>query len=249
MNVIVIEDEKPAADYLQSLIRDIDPNISILAHLDSVKKAVSWLAKNNCDLIFLDVQLSDGISFEIFEQIKVKTPIIFTTAYDHYAIKAFKVNSIDYLLKPINIEDLSQAIQKYKNRATESAAPDFSLLLDSLKKGPSYQERFLVSAGTKLKSIKTKDIAYFYILENGTFFTIKENRHYLVSQTLEKLEEILDPKYFFRINRQCIVHIDAIESMEVVSKSRLKLILSPKADFETIVSVNNLHDFRIWMNK
>ena len=195
------------------------------------------------------MQLSDGISFEIFEQIKIETPIIFTTAYDHYAIKAFKVNSIDYLLKPINIEDLSQAIQKYKTRATESVAPDFSILIDSLKKGPSYQERFLVSAGAKLKSVKTEDIAYFYILDNGTFFATKENRHYLVSQTLEKLEEILDPKHFFRINRQCIVNIDAIESMEVVSKSRLKLSLSPKADFETIVSVNNLQDFRIWVNK
>jgi DNA-binding LytR/AlgR family response regulator len=249
MNVIVVEDELPAAEYLQSMLQEVEPGINIMGQLDSVKKAVKWFSEHKCDLAFLDIQLADGLSFEIFEQIKLETPVIFTTAYDHYAIKAFKVNSIDYLLKPINIEDLALAIAKFKARKAEQATPDFSKLIESLRNEPNYQERFLVSAGAKLKSIKTEDIAYFYILDNGTFFATKDNRHYLVSQTLEKLEEIVNPKYFFRINRQCIVNIDAIESMETVTKSRLKLSLSPKADFETIVSVNNLQDFRIWVNK
>jgi two-component system, LytTR family, response regulator LytT len=249
MRAIIIEDEKLAADNLQALIHSIDKDIEIIARIESVRNAVKWLSVNTCDLIFLDIQLSDGNSFTIFEQIEVKTPIIFTTAYDQYAIKAFKQNSIDYLLKPINKDELEISIEKFKELRNSSHLPDLKLLIESIKKPVQYQERFLVSAGMKLKTIKAKDVAYFYVKESGVFLCSRENKHYDIDFTLDKLEKILDPDIFFRINRQYIVHIDAIENMVTVSKSRLQLNLNPKATDDIIVSVNNVHDFRMWLNR
>jgi len=249
MRAIIIEDEKLAADNLQALIHSIDKDIEIIARIESVRNAVKWLSVNTCDLIFLDIQLSDGNSFTIFEQIEVKTPIIFTTAYDQYAIKAFKQNSIDYLLKPINKDELEISIEKFKEIRNSSHLPDLKLLIESIKKPVQYQERFLVSAGMKLKTIKAKDVAYFYVKESGVFLCSRENKHYDIDFTLDKLEKILDPDIFFRINRQYIVHIDAIENMVTVSKSRLQLNLNPKATDDIIVSVNNVHDFRMWLNR
>lgn len=249
IKVIIIEDEKLAADNLQALLLSIDMDIEIIARIESVRNAVKWLSTNSCDLIFLDIQLSDGNSFTIFEQVEVKTPIIFTTAYDQYAIKAFKHNSIDYLLKPINKQDLINSLIKFKEITLQNHIPDLKALLDSIKTPLQYQERFLVSAGMKLKIIKTNEIAYFYVRETGVYLCTKSDKHYCLDYTLDKLEKILDPDVFFRINRQFIVNIDAIENMVTVSKSRLQLNLNPKATDEVIVSVNNVHDFRIWLNR
>jgi DNA-binding LytR/AlgR family response regulator len=249
MNIIIVEDEILAAENLELLIHSVDKSISVLAKIQSVRNAVQWLSLNQCDLIFLDIQLSDGNAFEIFEQIEVKTPVIFTTAYDQYAIRAFKHNSIDYLLKPINQDELAQSINKYKELNENEVMPDFKRLIDSLRNPVQYQERFLVSAGQKLRTVKASEIAFIHVNEKGVFLCTKENKNYDINYTLEKLEEILDPKYFFRINRQFIVNIDCIENMHIVSKSRLKLDLKPKPEEEVIVSVNNVANFKLWLNK
>jgi len=248
MNVIIVEDEILAAENLELLIHSVDKSISVLAKLQSVRNAVQWLSSNQCDLIFLDIQLSDGNAFEIFEQTEVKTPVIFTTAYDQYAIRAFKHNSIDYLLKPINLDELAQSIHKYKQLNENQVTPDFKRLIDSLHNPVQYQERFLVNAGQKLRTVKTSEIAFIHVNEKGVFLCTKENKNYDINYTLEKLEEILDPKIFFRINRQFIVNIDCIENMHIVSKSRLKLDLKPKTEEEVIVSVNNVANFKLWLN-
>jgi DNA-binding LytR/AlgR family response regulator len=249
MNVIIIEDEQITANNLERLLLEIDSKITILAKLESIRASVKWLSQNSCDLIFMDIHLSDGNSFSIFEQTEVKIPVIFTTAYDQYAIKAFKHNSIDYLLKPINQKELEQSIKKFKETKIQSQTPDITSLIRSIQSPQVYQERFLVNAGQKLKTIKTTDIAYFYVQEKGVFLCTFENKNYDLSYTLDKLEEMLDPRIFFRINRQFIVHIDSIEQMHTVSKSRLKLDTKPHSPDEMIVSFNNVHAFREWLNK
>ncbi len=247
--MIIIEDELLAADNLEFLIHSVDENIRVLTKMQSVRNAVQWLSSNKCDLIFLDIQLSDGNAFEIFEQTEIKTPVIFTTAYDQFAIRAFKHNSIDYLLKPINQDELAQSIRKYYQLTENRILPDFSQLIDSLRNPVQYQERFLVNAGQKLRTIKSSEIAFVHVNEKGVFICTMENKSYDINYTLEKLEEILDPKKFFRINRQFIINVDCIENMHIVSKSRLKLDIKPKPDQEVIVSVNNVADFKLWLNK
>jgi DNA-binding LytR/AlgR family response regulator len=249
MKAVIIEDEKLAADNLELMLHSIDAGIQILAKIESVRNSVKWLSSNNCDLIFLDIQLSDGNSFSIFEDIEVKTPVIFITAYDQYAIRAFKHNSIDYLLKPVNKDDLSLSLQKYQEYYQSRQTPDYKVLLETIRNSVNYQERFLVSAGQKLRTIKTTDIAYFYVHTKGVFLCTKEDKHYDINYTLEKLKEMLDPKIFFRVNRQYIINIEVIENMFTVSKSRLKLELKPKPSEEVIVSVNNVQEFRLWLNR
>jgi DNA-binding LytR/AlgR family response regulator len=249
MRTVIIEDEKLAADNLELMLHSLDPGIRVLTKIETVRSAVIWLSSNSCDLIFLDIQLSDGNSFAIFEQLDIKTPIIFITAYDQYAIRAFKHNSIDYLLKPVNKEDLAQSLQKYHEYYQSHHLPDFKALLETIRNPVEYQERFLVNAGQKLRSIKSSEIAYFYVQAKGLFLCTKEDKHYDLNYTLEKLQEILDPKMFFRVNRQFIVNIEVIENMITVSKSRLKLEIKPKPTDEVIVSVNNVHDFKEWLNR
>jgi DNA-binding LytR/AlgR family response regulator len=249
MRTVIIEDEKLAADNLELMLHSLDPDIKVITKIESVRNAVKWLTSNTCDLIFLDIQLSDGNSFNIFEQIEVKIPVIFITAYDQYAIKAFKYNSIDYLLKPINKDELAQSMQKFKEYFRNRQLPDFKALIETIRHPFNYQERFLVNAGQKLKTIKTCDIAYFYVQSKGVFLCTKEDKHYDISYTLEKLMEMIDPKVFYRVNRQFIVNIEVIENMFTVSKSRLKLELRPKPHEEVIVSVNNIQEFRLWLNK
>jgi DNA-binding LytR/AlgR family response regulator len=250
MKVVIIEDEKLATDSLEQMLLSIDGSIQVLAKIESVRNAVRWLSNNKADLIFLDVQLSDGISFNIFEQVNIKTPVIFTTAYDQYAIKAFKLNSIDYLLKPIDINELRQSIDKYKIMQQESDLSfDIKTLMESLKKTVQYQTRFLVHAGQKIKSIKTSEIAYLYVRERDVYLCTHDNKHYDIDYTLDKLQEILDPNKFFRINRQYIIHIDAIENMYTISKSRVKIGLKPPTEEDTIVSFNNAHEFKLWLNR
>ena len=250
MNVLIIEDEKIAAYNLEKMLHQIDININVQNKIDSIEESVKWLSNNAVDLIFLDIHLADGLCFKIFKQIKIKTPIIFTTAYDQYAIKAFKVNSIDYLLKPIEIQELEKSLEKFKelNQVQIAKTIDFNALNNFYNKKIEYQERFIVRYAQKIKSIKTNDVAYFYIDAESVFICTKDNNNYPIDYTLDKLENIIDPKEFFRINRQFIVNISSIENMHSLSKSRIKIELNPKPDNEIIVSYSRMSDFKKWLN-
>ncbi len=251
MNVLIIEDEKIAANNLEKMLHQIDENIHVQDKIDSIKSAVKWLDANKTDLIFLDIHLADGISFKIFEHLKIQTPIIFTTAYDQYAVKAFKVNSIDYLLKPIEIRELEQSLNKFKElgRMKNAGTIDYNSLIDILGNKTEYQQRFIVRYGQKVKSIKISNIAYFNVIDENVFICTKNNKNYPIDYSLDKLENILAQKQFFRINRQFIVSFDAIENMFTLSKSRIKIILKQKPDKETIVSYSRLSDFKKWLNQ
>ncbi|MDA3815849.1 MAG: LytTR family DNA-binding domain-containing protein [Prolixibacteraceae bacterium] len=250
MNTIIIEDEKFAAEKLETTLLEIDPSIIITAKLGSIKESVKWLLQNTADLIFLDIQLSDGISFSIFDQVNVSTPIIFTTAYDQYAIQAFNLNSISYLLKPIRKRDLEESLHKY-HKLKSAFSIDFESLLAQIQgKKPEYKKRFLIQIGEKIKKVEVAEIAYFYVLDKGAFLRTRKGNIFPVDYTLDKLESQLDPAHFFRINRKYLVHIDAISKMVAYSRGRIKLELTPKADdeFETIVSIDRSANFKKWLN-
>ncbi len=249
MKVVVIEDESIAADYLEKLIYEYDPTIQVMAKLDSVSSSVIWLQTNHPDLIFLDIHLADDISFKIFEQADVETPVIFTTAYDQYAIKAFKLNSIDYLLKPIDKKDLFAALDKFKSLRGKNTT-DLSRVMEAFNlERKKFQERFLVSTGQKLKSIPAEEIAYFYAEQKMTFLVDRQGRQFILDSSLDKLESLIDPEKFFRINRQFIVSFSAIKNMLSYSKSRVKLELEPACEKDTIVSVERSAEFKAWLNR
>ncbi|HNM07617.1 MAG TPA: LytTR family DNA-binding domain-containing protein [Chitinophagales bacterium] len=248
MHVLIIEDESLAANWLRTQIEQSTKDMTVVAVLDSVSASVDWLQKNQVDLIFSDIHLADGISFSIFERIAISTPIIFTTAYDHYAIRAFQVNSIDYLLKPIDTEALSASIEKYRSLHT-NIQPDWKMLVSGLQPKNNYQERFLVSTGQKLKSLPITDIAYFFADNKLNFVCDTNGRTYILDQTLDKLEQVVDPGTFFRINRQFIVSFGAIQDMLHYSKSRVKLTLHPSTEHDTIVSAERSAAFKAWLNR
>ena len=250
MNVLIIEDEKFAAEKLEDMLHDTDPKINVLAKLGSITESVKWLMQNSADLIFLDIQLSDGISFSIFEQVTVNTPVIFTTAYDQYAIRAFQLNSIAYLLKPIRTADLSDSLKKYKSLKSAFHI-DFETLLANIQgKEPEYKKRFLIQIGEKLRKIEISETAYFYVLDKGIYLQTFEGKSYPVEFTLDKLETMLNPAAFFRINRKFLVNMDSISKMVAYSRGRVKLELKPKPedDFDTIVSIDRSSDFKKWLN-
>jgi DNA-binding LytR/AlgR family response regulator len=250
MNVLIIEDEGFAADKLERMLKEVDPSVNILAKLGSIKESAKWLSRNTADLIFLDIQLSDGISFSIFEQVPITTPVIFTTAYDEYAIKAFQLNSIAYLLKPIRQRDLADSLQKY--RSLKSAfSIDFDLLLANIQgKEPDFKKRFLIQIGEKIRKIEVSEIAYFYALGKGVYLRTFLGHSYAIEYTLDKLEIMLNPSVFFRINRKYMVNMDSIANMVAYSRGRIKLELKPNADdeFETVVSIDRSADFKKWLN-
>ncbi|TAL76192.1 MAG: response regulator transcription factor [Bacteroidetes bacterium] len=251
MNILIIEDESLAADRLEKILNEIAPDIKVLAKLGSVKESVKWLMLKNADLIFLDIQLSDGISFSIFEQVTINTPVIFTTAYDQYAIKAFHLNSVSYLLKPIRKNELSEALKKFKSLRSAFSI-DFDNLLSAMQgKQSEYRKRFLIQIGDKFRKIETSDIAYFYACDKNVFLKTFEGNSYPVELSLEGLENTIDPSQFFRINRRYLINIRSITNMHVWSRSRIKIVLKPQADNEmdTIVSIDRSADFKKWMNK
>ena len=246
MKVLIIEDEDAAARRLQKLIKEIDPSIEVASQLDSIESVLNWLDDNKLpDLVFMDIHLADGSSFEIFQHVKVEKPVIFTTAYDQYAIQAFKVNSVDYLLKPLKKAELEQAIQKYY-KWHEKSSVDYNELARAIQ-GDQYNKRFLIRIGQSIRVVEMKDAAYFYTENKITFIITKEGKRYPLDQSLEKLEEILDPQAFFRINRQFIVGIDAIREMYAYSKSRVKVALNPPCEMETIVSTERSPHFKKWL--
>ena len=248
MNCLIIEDEKVAAERLMGLIKGYDRTIEIVAIIQSVKKAVEWFNTNKSpELIFMDIQLADGLSFEIFEQTIVKTPIIFTTAYDEYALKAFKVNSIDYLLKPIDKNELSSAINKFKesNMSKEIPAQVFDHILHSLTK--NYKNKFVIKVGEHIKIFTTDDIQCFYSMEKYTFLQNTSGRDYAVQYSLDQLCNLLDPTHFFRINRKYIVSFSAISDIVSYSNSRLLIRLHSSTTEDIIVSREKVQDFKKWL--
>jgi two-component system, LytTR family, response regulator LytT len=250
MNVLIIEDESLAADKLEYMLKEIDPSIKVLAKLGSIKESVKWLFNNIADLIFLDIQLSDGISFSIFDQVTINTPVIFTTAYDQYAIKAFQVNSIAYLLKPVRKTDLAESLMKLK--AIKSAfSIDFDMLMANIQgREPDFRKRFLIQTGEKIRKIEVTELAYFYVLQKGVYLRTFQGNSFAVEYTLDKLEKMLDPSAFFRINRKYLVNMESIVNMVAWSRGRIKLDLKPNADDEldTIVSIDRSAEFRKWLN-
>lgn len=251
MNILIIEDESFAADKLQAMLHEIDPTIQVLAQLGSIKESAKWLMQHAADLIFLDIQLSDGLSFSIFEQVSVNTPVIFTTAYDQYAIKAFELNSISYLLKPIRKSDLAEALKKFSSLKSAFSI-DFDEIIARLQsREPEFKKRFLIQIGDKIKKVEVPDIAYIFVLEKGVYLRTFQGSTFPVEYTLEKLETLLTPEIFFRINRKYMVNINAISTMVAYSRSRVKIELTPKADdpFETIVSIDRSAEFKKWLNR
>lgn len=250
IKALVVEDEVAAANRLVKMIKDVDPEITILDVTESIESTVKWLKQNDePDLLFLDIHLADGSSFKIFEQIELKCPVIFTTAYDQYAVQAFKLNSVDYLLKPLKREELAFSIKKFKE--TKPKQLDIDSLINEIKKQhePKWQQRFVVQYADKLKSIDVNEIAYFIAQEKSVFLVLKSGPSYAIDFTLEKLETILNPDHFFRINRKFIVGISSISTMHFYSKSRVKIDLSPKPDTEAIVSTERSSKFKEWLNR
>lgn len=252
MNIIILEDEELAARRLESMIKQFDANINIVAKIESVEEAINWFKSNDePDLIFLDIHLEDDLSFAIFEKVDVKSPIIFTTAFDEYAIKAFKLKSIDYLLKPISQEDLNKAILKYQdwNKANSSSSIDMQSLYNLInKKTPTYKNRFSLTIGTKIKSFEISEIAYFFSQSSITFMVTNDNMEYPIDYSLDQLIALLDPQQFFRINRQYLVKMKAIANVHVFPKSRLKIDLIPARKEEVFVSLDKVVKFKDWLN-
>ncbi len=254
MNILIVEDEELAVKKLQKTLAAVDDTAVVLASTDSIKSTVEWLNDNpQPDLILMDIELADGQSFEIFNLVDVKSPVIFTTSYDEYALKAFKVNSVDYLLKPIQKEELAAALTKYK-KLQSNAKPDISL--DSLVKElqqklqpKEYRKRFLVKHGQKLVSVEVEDIAYFYSDGRLNFFKTKDNKKFVVDYTMDELEDMLDPERYFRISRSFYVSVTSIDKIDDYFGNRLILALLPEVDKEALVSREKVTEFKKWMGK
>ena len=251
LNIIIIEDEKPAARLLHRKLEKLGVQVTKMLH--SVEESIIWFQNNSHpDLIFLDIQLSDGLSFELFEQIDIKSAVIFTTAYDEYALRAFKLNSIDYLLKPINDEELSIAILKFKNQFQKNIISnlDFEtikrMLINPVDK--DYKKRFSVKIGQQLKVISIEEIECFYSENKGTYIHTIDNRDYLIDATLEVVEAEINPKEFFRINRKFIVPLKAVKEIQVYSNSRLKIILATNNGNALIVARERVGEFKKWIS-
>ena len=253
MNVIIIEDEKPSARRLQRMLDKIGVQAETMLH--SVEESVAWFQENeHPDLIFLDIQLSDGLSFEIFDLVDVKSSIIFTTAYDEYALQAFKLNSVDYLLKPIDPEEMEQAVKKFNSNHT--ATQPITLNFDDIKKllvnpiereEKEYKKRFSIKVGQHLKLISLEDIECIYSENKGTYIYTNEGRNYLIDLTLEQLESELHPDLFFRVNRTFYVNINAIKDMVSYTNSRLQIKLHSYKDQDVIVARERVKDFKNWL--
>lgn len=253
MKVLIIEDEKPAARHLARMLGKL--NLNVLTLLHSVEEAVQWFQENpHPELIFLDIQLSDGLSFEIFETVSIKSSVIFTTAYDEYALQAFKLNSMDYLLKPIDYDQLESAVRKYETLKLDwNQSPALTVDFNEIKKWLSnpldnnYKQRFSVKVGSHIRLIATEDIVCFYSENKGTYLHTLDKRNYLIEPTLETLETELSPRDFFRVNRKMLVRITAIEDIITYSNSRLKVKIAAYDREEIIVARERVKDFKNWL--
>ena len=250
MKIVIIEDEELAARRLEGMIKECDSSIEVIARLESVEDSVEWFRNHpSPDLIFLDIHLEDDLSFAIFEKVKVDAPVIFTTAYDEYAIRAFKMKSIDYLLKPIVQEELARSLDKFHEFSSPKPPQDMETLFRMFVKPgqPDYKERFSVTIGQKIKTFTINEISWFYSEEGITFMVTNDNHQYPIDFSLDDLTDMLDPKLFFRINRQFIVKMEAIGNIHIYPKSRLKLELKPVSNKEVFVSRDKVTRFKQWL--
>lgn len=251
MNVLITENENPAVEGLVSLLKTIDSDINVIGITQSVESTINWFQHHpKPDLIFMDIQLDDGLCFELFETMKIEIPVIFTTAYNDYMLSAFKVNSVDYLLKPIEEISLRRAIDKFKSIHYNASINNevIKQLLNKLNRG--YKNRFLIKVGENYKSIPDKEIACFYILERATFLRTVTDKDYAIDFSLDSLQELVDPDKFFRINRNCIISINEIKDILSYSSSRLKINLkSNKPIYDLIVSKDKVKEFKKWMDR
>ena len=249
MKAIVLEDETRAANHLERLLAKVAPEISVLAKLESVRDAVKYLQNNpEPELIFSDIQLADGLSFEIFKQVEVSCPIIFTTAYDHYAIEAFKTNGIDYLLKPVEEERLRQAIEKAKH-FSPGLVFEKLLAMNRPATEKAYKSRFMVKVGDKIKSVPVEDILVFYSQEKASFIRTSHAHTYCIDYALDQLEPMLDPEKYFRINRKYIVAIEACTNILAWTNSRLRLKIDGIDDSDIIVARERVVEFKSWLDR
>lgn len=252
MKVLIIEDERQTADRLEDLILKYDKTIRILGKIASVEKTLVYFSQREAvmpDLIFLDIHLEDDLGFRIFEELKLTIPVIFTTAFNEYALRAFKTYSIDYLLKPIDYEELCEAIDKYKNMfGPQNNIDRFEQFLENFNKS-NYKNRFMVSVGTRLQSISVPEIAYFSYERKTTLVNTTDGKFYSMDYSLDKLLELLDPKQFFRINRSYVVSLSSIRAINQYPTGKLILELVPKTQSEVIVSVDRITSFKEWLGK
>jgi DNA-binding LytR/AlgR family response regulator len=251
MNVLIVENEKPASGKIVTLLRKIDKSIAVLGIIETAEETINRMEEKPApDLIIMDIQLDDGLCFEIFETITVEIPVIFTTAYNEYAIRAFKVNSVDYLLKPIDEESLRTAVSKFKKLYADKDPfrRDFRQLVNEFRN--QYKSRFLIRIGEKYKSVPTSEISHFHICERNVFLCDFQGTDYGIDYSLEQLQSSMDPRKFFRINRECIVNIDAISMMHSYSSTRLQLALKNKEKSDLfIVSRDKVANFKNWVDK
>lgn len=250
MNVVIIEDEKLAAEKLVTQLQRLVPGIVILSIIESVEEAVNWFASNiPPDLVFMDIQLEDGISFEIFDAVKVEAPVVFTTAYDEFAIRAFKVNSIDYLLKPISDEDLKTALEKFSTKFDEELVltRKVASLVEQISK--KYKNRFFIKIGNRYQSVQVAEICCFFVEERNTFFRTSAGKTFDLDHSLDQLQLLVDPEQFFRISRNYLVSINCISEAVSYSTNRLKVKLKSGFEDGLIVSRDRVSEFKHWMNK
>ncbi len=248
--VVIVEDEKPAATHLQMLLER--QGLTVLAQLDSVKNTAKWLANNPApDLLLMDIQLGDGLSFEVFDIIKVACPVIFITAFNQYAMEAFKLNSIGYLLKPINEEELVLALEKYNQMHSVFNSDKAVVQMEDarLMMQQDYKTRFVIKVGVHLKSVAVADVLYFYSQDKATFIKTNDARSYVLDYTLEQVQALINPSHFFRICRKYLVHIDAIEDIVAFSNSRLLLQLKHLKERDAVVSREKVSEFKTWLDR
>lgn len=254
MNVLLIEDEKPAARQLEKLLKQLVPEIQVLKVIESVEQALRWFhaPQEEPELIFMDIQLADGLSFDIFQEVQVDVPVIFTTAFNQYTLQAFKVNSVDYLLKPIDPEALEKALKKYRQYYHKPPSVDYQALLRTLqeqRQTSPYKQRFLIKSGQELKMIPRQSVQYFYSDDGLVFAQIDRQKKHNLDYTLEQLEDLLPPGDFFRINRKMILQMPAIRKIHNYFNGRLKLEIDPPPAFDVIVSRDRVPHFKQWLDQ
>lgn len=252
MNLLILEDESLAADRIRKMIGEIDSSLSIVGEVKSIAQGKKWFEENpEPDLVISDIRLLDGLSFDLFKELKLEVPIIFTTAYDQYAIKAFEVNSVDYLLKPIEKDKLAHSIKKHQERTAENKFPaDFDSLYDLIQhKAKTFKSRFLIRVGNKIVAVPVEKISYFFSQNKLTYIVTKDGKKLPTDQTLEMLDEQLNPQSFYRANRQFIISFDSIAEIHPYFKGRLKLDLTPPAEIELVVSADRTPEFKSWLDQ
>lgn len=247
MKILICEDEAPASKQISKHIKAVQKDAEIVAAVETGEEALSEIRKHDLDLIFMDVELADGPCFETLDNIEINTPIIFTTAYDEYALKAFKLNSIDYLVKPITRDDIAKGLEKYKRvKKTFEKGPAFKFAKEILNEN-NYKDRFLVKLGRKLFPLKVDEIAYFIASDKLVWLVTNQKKKYIINFTLTELEEMLNPELFFRLNRQFIAHINSVKDLEPYFKGQVTVNLTPPVEYEIIISRNKTPELKEWL--